>query len=161
MLFNLLILFLCTGCSACGDYCLPSMEGLYFKLVDKETGENAIIKYGISDSFENRAYLTDDFDNIINTMTVTPYSWNNEPPYLFIGIEDEEYIDYANKAEGFKLWLKDVYIGTFALTTKKSKDNITSCCSSYKITKIDFVEPNIEITKKTNERGLEFYEIQF
>jgi hypothetical protein len=85
------------------------------------------------------------------------YQIDEEFPYLAIGADEN------GNADGklFKLWIKSVHIGSFILTTKKSKENITSCCSWYEATELKFTEPTIILTKNTQEENQPFYEVQF
>lgn len=152
MLLNILILFLCTSCCACHDECDDDIDTLYLRPIDKATGENAIIKY---DTLDGATYLTDEFDNKISA-TVRERYWYDDPPYLLIGIDDN---DNADKI--LKLWLKEIYIGSFILNTKTAKRNFTACCSYNKITDLKFIEPTIILNKKPQEEKQPFYEIQF
>ena len=151
MLLNILILFLCTSCCACGDQCLGSTKIFYLRPLNKVTGENILIEY---DTLTGYLYLTDEFDNRVISQV---HQVDVEFPYLAIEA------DKNGNAEGkvFKLWIKNTYIGSFILSTKKYKENITSCCSSYKVTDLKFIEPNIILTKKPQEEKQPFYEVQF
>ena len=164
MILNILILFLCTSCCTCADVCNYDIDAFYLRPIDKATGENALIKYEINDindspydTLTGKAYLTDSFGNKINA-TVYQTTWYGSPPYLVVGIDDS---NYADSSGVFKLWLREVYVGSFKLQTKTGKQNITACCSYTKVTNLEFVEPTIILTKKPQEEKQPFYEIQF
>ncbi|WP_338815098.1 hypothetical protein V9L05_08275 [Bernardetia sp. Wsw4-3y2] len=153
IILNILILFLCTSCCACGDECWETTEAFYLRPIDKITGENILIKY---DTLIGDFYLTDSFNNKVNA-TVRETTWYDNPPYLIVGVDEEGYI--TDKL--FKLWIKDMYIGSFVLKTQKTKANIISCCSYYKINELKFIESTISLTKQPQEEKQPFYEIKF
>lgn len=147
MLLNLLILFLCTGCCACGDECL-NYQSFYLRIVEINTGDNIISKYNLG---RNDIEIYDDFGQISLQL-----EGQDENPYLR-AFPQESGKTYTIRIEDRDLGKRN--IGKIRIFN--SEEKTSACCISIKVANIKSVDSNLLIKEKTQESKQPFYEIQF
>ena len=152
MIFNILILFLCTSClCANSDDCSNDIDPFYISIKDKYTGEDLVITHNIK---KDEIFLTDDKGNDIkNIAYITTDSVNS-----FITIFIKGYYRNGNN-QSLNLRLKDINIGDFTITLKAFEK--TYCCTANKVENIEVLFSNTRVALKPQEKNQPFYEIQF
>lgn len=153
ILLNILILFLCTSCCACGD-CSDTVDIFYLRIL--EDRENVISKYelgGTNDFFKpNKVYFTTQEDIDIDAFIYV------RGDYLSVRMNTDYTL--TNGSE-YKLWVKDKVVGNFFIKIKLISKNVLECCGSAKLQDFESRTDSITITKKPQEEKQPFYEIQY
>lgn len=142
MLLNILLLFLCTSCCACGDECL-NYQSFYLRIVEQQTGENAILKYNLS---RNDIEIYDNFGEIS-----VQKEGQSDDPYLRVFP--------SGSAKTYTIKLQNTDIGKIKISNTNKETS--ACCTSIEIVTIKSVSSNLNIREKTQEEKQPFYEIQF
>jgi hypothetical protein len=125
-----------------GDECL-NYQSFYLRIVEQQTGENAILKYNLS---KNDIEIYDDFGEI-NIQK----EGQDDDPYLRV-FPSSSFKTYTIK-------LRNTDIGKIKLSNRNKETS--ACCTSIEIVTIKSVSSNLNIEEKTQEPRQPFYEVQY